>query len=133
MESLRFIIVDDNQTFRNGIGFFLENVMNHKVVDYAPDGQAFIENSEILQADIILMDVEMPKMNGIDATRKLIELNNHALVIAVTNYEDKAYLSELVGAGFKACVFKSRIYDQLPKAIDQVKMGSYFFPENIAV
>ncbi|MBI9064952.1 MAG: response regulator transcription factor [Marinilabiliaceae bacterium] len=111
MRQLKIIVVDDNATFREGISFYLEEVLNYQVIERFTNGLDFLDTKHIDLADIVLMDIEMPKMNGIIATQKILFHHPHLKVIAVTNYRNKAYLKELILAGFKGCVLKDHIYN----------------------
>ena len=129
----KVIIVDDNATFREGMVFFLENVLNFEVIDVASDGEEFLKNQRTKNADIILMDIEMPKLNGIETIKQYMWNVKECKAIAVTNYEEKAYLTELIGAGFKGCVFKKNIYDELENAIKTVLNNRIYYPKNIRI
>ena len=131
LREVKVFVVDDNETFREGVIFYLENILSVKIIGSACNGKEFLENNQIGHADIILMDIEMPYINGIDAIKQFIWIYTHGKVIAVTNYEDKAYLAELIGAGFKGCVFKKNIYDELETAIKTVLDNKIFYPRNM--
>jgi len=132
MERLKLFVVDDNEHFRSGIIFYLEQILKYKVIGEAYDGENFLKQKNIyVLADIILMDIQLPKMNGIQATKQLIWHHNNKNVIAVTDFQGIFGLTELITAGFKACVFKNRIYDDLPVAIDKVTKGRLHYPEEI--
>lgn len=130
---MKFIVVDDNKTFREGVKFYLENILQHEVIHMASDGLEFLKIENKRDADIIIMDIEMPNMNGIDAVKIAIWEQSDLNFIAVTNYSDKAYLDELIGAGFKSCIFKSNIYDELEKAINAVKKNQLSFPKKMNI
>ena len=132
MEKLKIIVVDDNKTFLSGIIFYLEHILLHEVIGFSINGKEFLDQKEkFSNADIILMDVQMPEFDGIEATKIFMSFYHKAKVIAVTNYPDIVYLRELINAGFKGCVFKTRIYEDLPVGIDTVLKGNLFFPVNI--
>lgn len=132
MERLKFFVVDDNDHFRSGIIFYLEHILKYKVVGEASDGEDFLKQKNIyVLADIILMDIQLPKMDGIQATKQLIWHYNNKNVIAVTDFQGIFGLAELITAGFKACVFKNRIYEDLPVAIESVTNGKLHYPEQI--
>ncbi len=132
MKKLKFIVVDDNITFLNGIIMYLEEILHHEVIGYAFDGKAFLGQKDYFSsADIILMDIHMPELNGIEAAKMFLNIYNNAKVIAVTNFPDTVYLKELVYSGFKGCVFKDRIYEDLPAAIECVQNQKLFFPDEI--
>ncbi len=128
---MNFIIVDDNKTFRESLKFHLESTLNYTVLNEYEDGVSFLDSENIHLADIILMDIEMPKMNGIEVVKKALWENSFLKFIAVTSYTDKAYLLDLLGAGFKACVFKSSIFEELEKAIIAVQHKHFYFPGDI--
>jgi len=132
MKKLKFIVVDDNITFLNGIIMYLEDILHHEVIGYAANGKAFLGQKEkFASADIILMDVHMPELDGIQATKMFLSIYNNVKVVAVTNFPDTVYLKELIYSGFKGCVFKDRIYEDLPAAIECVQNQKLFFPDEI--
>lgn len=132
MKNLKFVVVDDNVTFLNGIIFYLEHILLHEVIGYALNGKEFLDQMDnYYEADIILMDVQMPEFDGIEATKRFLSFYHNANVIAVTNFPDIVYLRELINAGFKGCVFKNRIYEDLTSAIETVKKNKLYYPDNI--
>ena len=128
---MKFIVVDDNKTFREGIKYYLECILSYEVIGVACDGEEFLKMENIHEADIILMDIEMPKLNGIEAAKKALWDNTTIKFIAITNYIDRAYLLDLISVGFKACVFKSNIYEELEEAILKVLNKKFYFPKGI--
>ena len=128
---VKVIIVDDNEIFRKGLKFYLENIKNFQVLNENSDGDEFLESDNMYIADIVLMDIEMPKMNGLEAAKNALWRYSELKIIAITNYKDKAYLSELIGVGFKGCVFKDEIYNELETAINTVLSGDIYYPEDI--
>ena len=132
-KKLNLIIVDDNKIFLEGLKFYLEEVKSYNIINTAKDGEEFLNLSNRFNADVILMDIEMPKLNGIVATRKALQNEDFLKIIAITNYHDKIYLSELVQNGFKGCVLKKNIYGQIERAIEKVIEGELFFPYSIQI
>ena len=132
-KNLKIIIVDDNETFRKGLKFYIENIMLYEIIEEFANGEDFINSDNHSSADIILLDIDMPKVDGIKAAKEVLWRYNELKIMAITNYYEKAYLTELMGAGFKGCVFKQNIYDELGKAIDDVINNKMFFPEDIKV
>ena len=130
---MNLIIVDNNKIFRESLQFYLEQVLSHVVISVAINGEDFLNNSPINKADIILMDIEMPKMNGIEATKKALNNNSDLKIMAVTNYSYKAYLEELKGAGFKACVFKNNLYEELEKALIMLFNNQQYWSDNFII
>lgn len=134
MEKLKIIVVDDNKTFLEGIKFYLEKVLSHNVVGYASNGQEFLRcKDKTIAADVVLMDIQMPEVNGIEAVKKLLWYYRDSKVIAVTEFPGTAALRDYVSAGFKGCVIKSKIFEDLSDAIDNVLLGELYFPDNISI
>lgn len=131
MSRLKVIVVDDNAIFREGIQFYLEEVQEHDVIAVYKDGAEFLSSNSIHLADVVLMDIEMPQMNGILTTHKVLFHFPNLKVIAVTNYKSKAYLKELILAGFKGCVLKDDIYTEMEQALTQVMNGRLYFNETV--
>ena len=128
---MKLIVVDDNNTFREGIKYYLENILNHEVIGLANNGAEFLSLRNKHQADIILMDIEMPVMNGNHAAREALWENRSLRFIAITSFKDKAYLKDLIYAGFKACIFKDRIYDDFETTLNDVMNDKMSFPNKI--
>jgi len=131
MKMIKFIIVDDNPTFRESLRFYLENILDYRVLAEFENGKEFLSGESYYEADIILMDIEMPEMNGLDSIKLAQQDYQFVKAIAITSYEERAYLDELLKMGFKGCVLKSDVFKQLEKAITQVMDGRYYFPKNI--
>ena len=132
-EKIKLIVVDDNKTFRDAVKLFLTNEYNVNIIGEASNGIEFLNLMEIIQSDIVLMDIEMPDLNGIAATKKWCLRNPYTKVIAVTMYSDQAYLLSLIEAGFKGCVFKNSFFNEIGKAIDTVHSGGLYFNNNMPV
>jgi DNA-binding NarL/FixJ family response regulator len=124
---LKVIIADDNETFRKGLVFYIEQILGHTVIGEAGNGKKLLELDNIQLADIMLIDIEMPELNGIEATQKLSWMFREVKVIAISAYSDKAYLQQLIGAGFKGYVVKKNIFNDLPDALDCVMKNDYYF------
>lgn len=128
---MRIIIVDDNIQFRESIEIYLNMRLGHDVIANFDCAQSFLDSTKLFDVDIILMDIEMPGINGIEATKQALWKDKNLKIIAVTNYQDKAYLKNLISAGFKGCVFKNHVFDELANALAVVSNNKYYFPSNI--
>lgn len=128
---MNIIIADDNKAFREALIMFLETELNHTILSEHCNGLELLHCKQLPKADIILMDIEMPKLNGITTMYELQKINANIKVIAITDYFEKAYLEELIQSGFKGCVYKDSIFRNLEKAIIEVYKGSICFPDKI--
>jgi len=128
MEKLKIILVDDNLKFRESIKDLLIHVFKHDVIAEADNGLEFLNLSKTLLPDIILMDLSMPQVDGFEATKKYFWDFPKSKIIAVTNHVEKAYLLKLIEVGFKGCIFKYNIFDEVQPAIESVMSGELWFP-----
>ncbi|MBN1118761.1 MAG: response regulator transcription factor [Bacteroidales bacterium] len=128
---IKIIIADDNKTYREGIRFFIEKKNNLEIISEASNGKELLSLTNVLQADIILLDLEMPQMDGFETIKQLLIRQSKLKVIAITMYSDLAYLHELISYGFKGYIHKSSIYENLDEVIDKVMDGLYYFPKEL--
>lgn len=130
---MKIILVDDNHFFRESINFFIETKLGYEVIGSYKDGEEFLNSKEYYNTDIVLMDIDMPRINGIKAAKLALWKAKDIKIIAITGFREKAYLDELIGAGCKGCVFKDDIYDELNAAIKKVYSGDFYYPDNIKI
>ena len=128
---MKAIIVDDNKNFREGFRYFLEVEKKIEVMSEAKTGKEAAELKNLRQADIIFMDIEMPEMNGIEATKKILQKNSEIKIIGVTMYTDRAYLETLIEAGFKGFLYKNNLFDDIDNAIREVMHNGFYFPDEV--
>ena len=128
---MKLMVVDDNQRFLDSMVFLLSSRQEFQHIVIAHNGKQALEFYNQERPDLVLMDIEMPGMNGLETVRKMLWICPSAKFIAITMYRDKAYLTELIGVGFNGCVFKNEVSSKLETAIQKVMAGRYFFPEGI--
>lgn len=132
MENLvRVIIVDDHEIFRNGLKMVLGKLRYTEVVAEASNGQEFLDIIRTIPADIVLMDIEMPVMNGIDATRQAIKEIPSLRIIALTMFNDDEYIQSMIDSGVKGFLIKNISKETLDKAIRNVMNGGAFYSEEL--
>jgi DNA-binding NarL/FixJ family response regulator len=130
MEKIRIIITDDHQLFRNGLKILLNSFPEFEVTGEASNGKEFLDLLKIVPADIALMDINMPEMDGIDATRKGLKINPSINIIALSMYGEEEYYYKMVDAGARGFLLKDSDISEVKEAILTVmKGGSYFSQE----
>lgn len=123
-------IVDDHSLFREGIRFLLSNCSFIGEINEANNGIELLEKYAQWQSDIILMDIEMPDMNGIEASKELLKQYPTTKIIALSMYADECFYTEMIDAGAKGFVLKNSKFEDLQRAIREVFVGNnYFSPE----
>jgi len=130
MEKTRIIIADDHQLFRNGLKILLDAFPEFEVVGEASNGQEFLKLLGTVKAEIALMDINMPEMDGIEATRSGLKICPGINIIALSMYGEEEYYYKMVDAGAKGFLLKDSDISEVKEAILSVsKGGSYFSQE----
>ncbi|MGQ8335262.1 response regulator transcription factor [Sunxiuqinia sp. A32] len=134
MENTNIIIVDDHKIFRDGLIMLLNNFDFVSVVGEASNGEEFLELIDDVKPDIVLMDINMPKMNGIEATKQALNKFPELKVIALTSFADDEFIEQMISAGVEGYMLKRSDIEDFEKAIKKVADGgSYFSAEIIKV
>ena len=131
-EGLHIAIVDDHEIFRKGLKMVLNKLKFISTISEAEDGEDFIQilkNKDDI--DIVLMDIEMPKMNGIDATIEAIKIKPDIKVLALSMFKDDEYIQSMIDAGIKGFLIKNINKDILEKAILAVSKGEVYYSEEL--
>jgi len=132
MSNVRVLIADDHPVFRFGIHALLEATHDMTVVGEATSGDEVIAFAEELHPDIILMDVRMPGVNGIDATRRILHTRPQVRVLVVTMFEDDSSVFAAMRAGARGYVLKEATNEEIVQAIRTVGNGGATFSPAIA-
>ena len=129
--SVKIIIVDDHEIFRNGLKMVLGKLEYVELVGEAGNGQEFLDLLRNTHCDLVLMDIEMPIMSGIDATRIAIKENPELKVISLTMFTDDDYIQSMIDSGVKGFLVKNINKDTLDKAITTVAGGGNYYSEEL--
>lgn len=128
----RIIIADDHRLFRDGLRNLLEKQGNFKVVGEASNGQSLIQMAQSLTPDVIIMDIAMPELNGIEATRKLQLGDLNIKIIILSMHSDRRYVSEAFKAGAMAYLLKDCAFEELLDSIESAMRDSKFLSSRIS-
>jgi DNA-binding NarL/FixJ family response regulator len=133
MEPIRILIADDHTLFRSGLRALFESLAETAVVGEAASGQEAITFSETHQPDIVLMDIQMPGVNGIEAARRIVQTSPHIGVIMVTMFEDDDSVFAAMRAGARGYVLKGADQEEMLRVIRAVARGEALFGPPIAL
>ncbi len=133
VEPLRVLVADDHPMFRDGLRALLASAPDAELVGEATTGEEAISLAAELQPDVILMDVQMPGMGGIEATRRVVQDSPHISVLVVTMFEDDATVFRAMRAGARGYLLKGANYKEMLRAIAAVGNGEAIFSPTVAV
>ncbi|MBI4494884.1 MAG: response regulator transcription factor, partial [Chloroflexi bacterium] len=129
MSRIRILLADDHAIVRAGLRLLLESQPDLEVVGEAADGHEALQRARELRPDVVVMDVAMPELNGLEATRRLKQEDPQAHVLALTMHEDERYFFEMLQAGASGYVVKGAPPGDLLQAIRSVHQGqAYLYP-----
>jgi DNA-binding NarL/FixJ family response regulator len=132
MDTIRVLIADDHVFYREGVRALLNNVPDVAVVGEASHGEEAIARAAELRPDIILMDLKMPGLNGIEATRRVLQVQPGLGVLVITMFDDDDSVFAALRAGARGYLLKDADREELVRAIMAVKQGEAFFGPAIA-
>ncbi|HKH12120.1 MAG TPA: response regulator transcription factor [Rubrobacter sp.] len=133
MDPLRVLIADDHPLFRAGLRAMLASVPDTELVGEATTGEEAVSLAADFQPDLVVMDVQMPETDGIEATRKITRYSPHINVLVVTMFEDDGTVFQAMRAGAKGYVLKGANYAETLRAIRAVGHGEAIFSPRVAV
>lgn len=129
MSKIRVLIVDDHAMFRDGIRSLLEAYGDMEIVGEAAHGREAIEKVHELAPEVVLMDIAMPVMGGLEATRRIQKESPNTRVLVLTQYEDSEYILSMLRAGASGYISKTATASELISAIGTVHKGeSFLYP-----
>jgi len=132
MEEIRILIADDHPMFRDGLRALLASLPEAEVVGEAATGEEVVEQAAALQPDVIFMDVQMPGINGIEATRRILHRDPHIGVIVLTMFEDDDSVFAAMRAGARGYLLKGADQTEILRAMRAVASGEAIFGPAIA-
>jgi two-component system NarL family response regulator len=129
---IRIVLADDHRMFRHALRAMLEKEAGLEVVAEASDGEALLEIVRSRDADIVCLDIAMPGMNGIEATRRLLAMRPGLCVIGLSAFADRQFVIDMLNAGARAYLTKAAAGDELVRAIQAVRQGRTYLCPDVA-
>jgi DNA-binding NarL/FixJ family response regulator len=133
MNKIKIMVVDDHDMFRDGIKLLLSSGDQAEVIAEARNGKEFLDKVNGLKPDVVLMDIAMPEMDGVEATKHAHEKYPDMKILALTMFGDEKYYYQMIQSGIKGFVLKSSGISELLNAINQVSNGGNFFSNELLV
>ncbi|MFA8436349.1 MAG: response regulator [Marinifilaceae bacterium] len=130
-KQLKIYIVDDHALFREGLRFLLSNCDFVSTIDEASTGNELLQDIDKVNPDIVLMDIEMPGINGTDTTREAIKRKPGLKIIALSMYGDENFYTEMMDAGARGFLLKNSRFEDVQQAILEVSAGRNYFSAEI--
>jgi len=128
---IRVLLVDDHEMFRHGVAALLATTDDIEVVGEAADGSELLRIAGNLHPDVVCMDVSMPRLDGIEATRQLLERQPDVKVIGVSALIDRSYVRDLLSAGAVGYIAKASAGEEVRRAIRTVTQGKTYLCPNV--
>jgi len=132
MNSVRILIADDHEIMQEGLYVLVQDEPKMDVVGQARDGQEAVRLARKLSPDVVIMDVGMPDLNGIEATRQIVEECHGVKIVALSMYSDKRYVMGMLKAGASGYLLKDGAFQELVRAIRSVVAGKVYLSPAIA-
>ncbi|UMZ75040.1 response regulator [Natranaerofaba carboxydovora] len=129
--NIRVLLADDHILFRSGLKKIIDMENNLEVCGEAQNGEEVLEKVKLLKPDVVLMDINMPYINGVEATREVKESYPDVKIIALTIHDDEEYLFEIVKEGASGYLLKDVDTPTLARAIEEVANGNCFIHPNV--
>jgi DNA-binding NarL/FixJ family response regulator len=132
MAALRIFIADDHEVVRKGLGALLQAEAGWEICGEAADGRTAVEKVHELRPDVIILDIGMPALNGLEATRQIIKDNPRARVLILTLHDADQVVRDVLGAGARGFLLKSDAARDLVVAVDALRRDKTYFTSKVA-
>jgi len=130
--SIRILLADDHKITREGLRSLLEKNKDTEVIGEAQNGREAVQLAIDLQPDIVIMDVSMPDLNGIEATKEILKEVENAKVIALSMHSDRSFVTEMLKSGASGYLLKDCAFDELTRAIETVQKGQIYLSPSVS-
>jgi DNA-binding NarL/FixJ family response regulator len=132
MKRIRILLADDHAVVRQGFKMILGAQSDMEIVGEAGNGREAVELAESLRPDVVVMDVAMPELNGIEATRRLASSTPHTRVLALSMHKDSVYVREILRAGARGYLLKDSVAADLVSAVRTVAQGEGYLSPGVS-
>jgi DNA-binding NarL/FixJ family response regulator len=132
MESLRLLVADDHEIVRKGLRCILEAQPGWQVAAEASDGREAVEKAKEIKPDVTVLDIGMPSLNGLEATRQMLKNDSRAKILILTMHESDPLIREVLDAGARGYVLKTDASRDLVTAVNAVRSNKTFFTAKVA-
>jgi DNA-binding NarL/FixJ family response regulator len=132
MESLRLLVADDHEIVRKGLRSLLEAQPGWQVTGEASDGREAVEKAKELKPDVAVLDIGMPSLNGLEATRQMLKNDSRAKILILTMHESDPLIRDVLDAGARGYVLKTDASRDLVTAVNAVRSNKTFFTAKVA-
>src|SRR6202167_1947860 len=132
MKRIRILLADDHAVVRQGFKMILGEQPDMEIVGEAGNGREALQLAESLKPDLVVMDVAMPELNGIEATRRMIDVAPHARVLALSMHKDSVYVREILRAGARGYLLKDSISSDLLAAVRAIARGEGYLSPGVS-
>jgi DNA-binding NarL/FixJ family response regulator len=132
MKPIAILIADDHRLFRDGLRNLLDKQQNMRVVAETTDGPETVSAAIELKPDVVLMDISMPELNGIEATRRIISQRAATKVIMLSMHSDRRFITESLKAGAVGYLLKDCAFDEVLLAVNTVSEGATYLSSRIS-
>lgn len=131
MPAIRILLADDHVVMRSGLRLLLERQANLEVVAEAADGREAVDKAAAEKPDVVVMDIAMPHLNGVEATRQIVTRNPATAVVILSMHSDESYVLRSLKAGAQAYLLKDSAESDLISAIEAITNGKSFFSAGV--
>lgn len=132
MTKIKTLLVDDHALLRDGLAALLEDTGEFEVVGFAASGREALAQADALRPQLVVMDLAMPDLNGVEATRRLLQAHPKTKVVALTMHADRRYVSGALKAGAAGYVLKEAAFDELIDAATRVMAGTTYLSPKVS-
>jgi two-component system, NarL family, response regulator NreC len=130
-KKIRVLLAEDHETVRQGLRLLLDSRPEIEVVADARDGRQAVERAKALKPDVVVLDLSMPQMNGLAATKAIKDALPSTAIVALTRHSEEAYVQELLGAGASAYILKRSAFTELLHGIEAAAAGKRYLDSTL--